>query len=305
MAPRPRNSGKSRDSAGKGLSTNEINRSTVIVKLKDVHNEPIQGQAMLKFYNQRSPGLSQQFDIRLPAQSRIERVPAFPFGLAQVFITPTKYRHKSIFINVPAGKPGLIEETCFVEPSKVKAVFPTFATISHKPQLNALWNLMQRSGIDEDVWNRFDDPQKACLFNIVAKLQREVVDSGEPVIKFVDKILELRPSRIFAAVRPELYDSCNGCRSVFRLVSGALHKLGDGWKRIGSFKTFDAAGNLQLTFAKKVDDWKADIDLDDHKGVQHAADVLKHKITDKDTHPYDIHQILVYFQGLYPGYTLV
>ena len=49
----------------------------------------------------------------------------------------------------------------------------------------------------------------------------------------------------------------------------------------------------------------ADIDLDDHKGIQHAADVLKHKITGKDTDPYDIHEILIYFQHLDPGYRLL
>jgi hypothetical protein len=49
----------------------------------------------------------------------------------------------------------------------------------------------------------------------------------------------------------------------------------------------------------------ADIDLDDHKGLQHAADVLKHKITGKDTDPYDIHEILVYFQHLDVGYRLL
>lgn len=48
----------------------------------------------------------------------------------------------------------------------------------------------------------------------------------------------------------------------------------------------------------------ADIDLDDHKGIKHAADVLKHKITGKNTDPYDLHQILIYFQGLDPDYRL-
>jgi hypothetical protein len=65
---------------------------------------------------------------------------------------------------VTAGRPRLIEEICFVEPSKVKAVFPTFREIGRKPQFDALWSLMQRSGIDENTWNRFDDPKKACFF---------------------------------------------------------------------------------------------------------------------------------------------
>lgn len=48
----------------------------------------------------------------------------------------------------------------------------------------------------------------------------------------------------------------------------------------------------------------ADIDIDDHQGIAHAADVLKHKITGQDTHPFDIHQILIFFQGVDPGYEI-
>jgi hypothetical protein len=32
--------------------------------------------------------------------------------------------------------------------------------------------------------------------------------------------------------------------------------------------------------------------------------VLKHRIADRDTHPYDIHNILLYFQDCDPGYEL-
>jgi len=63
---------------------------------------------------------------------------------------------------------------------------------------------------------------------------------------------------------------------------------------------------MQLTFATNpAGEYLADIDLDDHSGLQHAADVLKHKITGKNTNPYDIHQVLVYFQQIDPGYRLL
>ena len=39
-------------------------------------------------------------------------------------------------------------------------------------------------------------------------------------------------------------------------------------------------------------------------GIQHAFDVIKHKVTGRDTHPYDIHQILIFFQDIHPGYEL-
>ncbi len=46
----------------------------------------------------------------------------------------------------------------------------------------------------------------------------------------------------------------------------------------------------------------SDTDIDDHQGIQHAFDVIKHTISSSDSDPYDIHQILVFFQGLDPGY---
>jgi hypothetical protein len=49
----------------------------------------------------------------------------------------------------------------------------------------------------------------------------------------------------------------------------------------------------------------ADIDLDDHKGLGHVADVLKHKFSGKETDPYDINQILYFAQQLDAEYRLL
>jgi len=79
-----------------------------------------------------------------------------------------------------------------------------------------------------------------------------------------------------------------------------------GWDRFkerGSYKTPDPTGNFQLTFATNAQEGLAiDADLDDHQGIEHAFDVIKHKLTGRDSHPYDIHQILVKFQNIDPGY---
>jgi hypothetical protein len=63
-------------------------------------------------------------------------------------------------------------------------------------------------------------------------------------------------------------------------------------------------GNLQLTFATNAQEqFAVDADLDDHQGIKHAFDVIKHKFSG-DTHPYDIHEVLVKFHGIDPGYRL-
>jgi hypothetical protein len=48
----------------------------------------------------------------------------------------------------------------------------------------------------------------------------------------------------------------------------------------------------------------ADIDLDEHKNLKHVFDVIKHKLTGNETHPYFIHEVLVFSQGCDPEYRL-
>ncbi len=287
---------------------NDVNRSRVTVNLRDVGGKTIKDQVEIRFYNQRAQGLNQRFSVGFKGRPvSLRKVPAFPFGLAQVFINPKKYRYKSIFINVPAGKPGVIEESCFVEPDQVKPVFPSFSEIRTKRRWADLWRILRNSGIaNVSAWNKVGDQQKAGLFNIYAKAQREVVDGNKPVVRFIERITEFRPARVFAIVQTTLLGLVRNYPKGFHAVSGALHKFPDAWNPVdpdGSFKTHDSAGNLQLTFAENATgQFMTDIDIDDHQGIEHAADVLKHKITGKDTHPYDIREILVFFQGIDPGY---
>jgi hypothetical protein len=286
---------------------NDINRSSVRLNLKDVHGRTVTDRVEVKFYNQGSRELSQRFVVNFAGEpATLPGVPAFPFGLAEVQLNPTKYRYKSIFINVPAGKPGEIDETCFVEPDQVKPIFPEFAEIQTAARWEDLWRVLQASRIANlAAWNSLTDLQKAGLFNLHAKMQSEVADGGRPVISFIERITDFLPARIFAMAQDALHTLVSTNSKGFHAVSGALHDFGAAWSLIDSFKTFDAAGNLQLTFARNAaGDLKADIDIDDHQGIEHAADVLRHKITGKDTHPYDIHEILIYFQGLDPGYEL-
>jgi len=151
---------------------------------------------------------------------------------------------------------------------------------------------------------------KAGLLNICAKARKIEVQPGRTIVDCLRKLVQQRPERIFTIVDPDLHDLVLQKPEILRQVSGLLHKFPGGWKMLSekeSFKTSDPAGNLQLTFANDTSGeglLMVDADLDDHSGVQHAADVLKHWITGQDTHPYNIHQILKAFQNLDSGYRL-
>ena len=117
--------------------------------------------------------------------------------------------------------------------------------------------------------------------------------------------------RIYARVGKDLLSALRKHPQLYFSVNGGLHHFPDGWTSVtgaDSFKTLrDSAGNIQFTFAEKEgeDGYLVDIDLDDHKGLAHIADVLKHKFSGKNTDPYDIHQTLLFAQQLDPEYRLL
>jgi hypothetical protein len=92
-----------------------------------------------------------------------------------------------------------------------------------------------------------------------------------------------------------------------RAVSGKLHTPPPGFVAAGSFKTDDRHGNLQLSFFASAAAplvFKVDADIDDAAGIGHTFQVLRNWIRDDTTHPYDIHQILVFRQEATPDYVL-
>ena len=277
----------------------DVNRSQVEVTLKDVHRQAITDSVELKFYNRRAQSLNQRFRVQLQGgPALVGNVPAFPFGLAEVFITPTIYRYKSIFVDVPSGEPGHIDQTFFVEPARVRPEFPDISTGERWAELRRIL-----TGFTPG-WNGLGDRRKAGLLNLYAKMQEQSLNGTQKVVQFVESLHEVRPARVHVFVNRQLLELVESNPASFHRVDGSLHEFpSPEWKLVASFKTFEAAGNLQVTFASNgAGKFMADIDIDDHQGVEHAADVLKHKITGKDTHPYDIHQILIYFQNLDPGY---
>jgi hypothetical protein len=79
-----------------------------------------------------------------------------------------------------------------------------------------------------------------------------------------------------------------------------------GFDRAGSFKERGVPyGGLQVTLFTDGEVTEADIDVDDAGGLGHVFQVLDHFFTRGETHPYDIHQILTFHQGVDPGYRLV
>jgi len=301
------------------MSSN-VNRADVLVSLRDVHGRPIKDDVELIFKNMQVGSLSQSFPLKLDGLQDpvvLVGVPAFPTGRAQVFIKPNKYRSKSFFINVLGGTPNTINEILFVDPSKARPKLMDFKDLASKLYGAELLRILKASGIKEAIWDNLDKRNRATILNLSAKMFRETIKNGQTLISQVQNIdqellTKKNRARIFSNTEAGLLPALRKFPERFRGVSGVLHKFPGGFSPVGqdnSFKSRDEAGTIQLTFGTNAGGvFLADIDLDDHAGIQHAADVLKHRFSGDDTDPYDIHEILVHFQshlGVDPGYDLL
>lgn len=299
---------------------NHINRSDLEVHFKDIFGNMIADKVEIKIYNTQLQSLKNIFNVKFTGDqggpAPLEDIPAFPTGHAQMIVSPNKYRFKQRFINVQAGEINKITEYFFVEPSKANPHPIEFADLAAKSYGEELLRILKNSKIGAAAWNGLNKRNRATILNLCAKMSRETVKNGAKLITFVESIDQTwldnkHFERIYTRVKKELLSALRGYPQVYSGVNGGMHHFPSGWSSVkepDSFKTLrDSAGNIQLTFAEnnEEDGYLADIDLDDHKGLDHIADVLKHKFTGKNTDPYDIHQTLWFAQQLDPEYRLL
>jgi hypothetical protein len=192
-------------------------------------------------------------------------------------------------------------------------VAPAFATMPARAQHVLESTRLEHAPLNvggQALYDALDDIPRAGLLNLLAKMTATVLLDGSTVLDHVQSFYRLRGDRVFANVGKGLRDLVKTAVDArrFHLVDGALHQPPDRFRVVDSYKTIpDRYGNLQVTFFSSVATpltFKADIDVDDAQGIAHVFQVLGHWLTGQPTHPYDIHQILVAYQGIDPGYRL-
>jgi hypothetical protein len=123
-------------------------------------------------------------------------------------------------------------------------------------------------------------------------------------------LYRIRGDRVFVNVTVECRELVKTATAAgrFKKADDSLHTPPKDFRHAGSFKSLEAAGNLQLTFFEDNAAplrFKVDADIDDAGGLEHGFQVLRNWITGKPTHPYDVHQILLFHQKLDVGYELI
>jgi hypothetical protein len=293
-----------------------INVADVLVDFKDVYGQTITDEVDIKIYNTQLTSLKNWFTVKFKgAPETLPNVPAFPTGHAKMIITPKKYRFKQVFINVEAGVTNQLTQYFFVDPAQARPRLWDFGDIPSKLYGDELMRVLRNSNLDATAWGKLDKRNRATILNLCAKMWKETI-GGDRLITKVESIdltwLDSKHrERIYANVQGTLLKAMQNEPAVYSSVNGGMHHFPPGgWTpvpHLNSFKTLkDSAGNIQFTFAQNGQGaLLADIDLDDHTGLRHVADVLGHIFSGRETDPYDIHEILWFFQGLDAEYRLI
>jgi hypothetical protein len=276
--------------------------------------------------SQRAATVSVARDVPGRAPVKFERLIEGQTYLVKVF----PLRHRPIAQFATAGsddKPAPVQMYAPLHPDHVRAAtFPGYGDVHEdlKRVLEAS-RIEGMSGQGAQLYAALSDTQKAGLFNLFTRMAALVPEvdlqatgaatasgmveadvqvgplQGRPVWSFVDRLFGVRGDRIFVDVQPALIGLVQGAvaSGQFHGVSGSLHDPPAGYGQAGSFKSGERHGNLQLTFFSSLatpQAFKVDADIDDAAGLGHAFQVLRNFVTHGTTHPYDIHQILVFRQ---------
>jgi hypothetical protein len=280
--------------------------------LTDIEGRPL--KESVDVFLQHTTLSSAAVRTRLPAgkSALITGLHQQPEGTYRIEVDPPSYLPVSRFIVIKSEGTTSIDIPFPVDHSKVKRVeFP-----SHEKLVDDAKRVLEASvgvlGFETfsgaALYERLDNIRRAGLLNIVAKLGRTRFDpDGRSALSFVQQLVELRGDRFFAVVQKTLREETKNAVHSGQFVEapGMLHHPPDGFEHAGSFKTTDHFANLQLTFFARGDQWLADIDIDDANGIAHMFQVLRNTITGRPTHPFDVHELLVSYQKLDPGYALI
>jgi len=246
-------------------------------------------------------------------RSRIKySVGAPPGGIYSLKIMPANYRPIARFITVQeTGKDNLVV-VLPVDPGKVKrAIFKTYDQLPTDLRV-----VLERTAAGtalstvEEFYRNLTEHERAGLFNIYAKMKATLLENNRNTFDYVNSLNKVLPARFYANVSSEMFDEVKEMSErgkVFDRVNGSLHQIPDNHRQTGSYKTRDRYGNLQLTFSQHLEygSYMVDVDIDNSSGIEHIFDVITNEISNRDSHPYDIREILLRTQNLDPGYELI
>ena len=249
-------------------------------------------------------------DLDASKSIKITKLHAVPQGLYSIAIDPPSYLAVSQFVTVQDGTGSKLEIVFPIDSRKVTSVtFPEYANLAEDAgrvleSSDSVLGFEKKKG--GELYAALDNIRRAGFLNVATKCSATRLSNDATVGSYIQNLYELRGDRFFALVPRELREETKNsvAEDIFEPADETLHHGPRGYENAGSFKTRDHYGNLQLSFFTNGKDWRADIDIDDAKGLEHVFQVLRNELTGRPTHPFDIQQILIRYQNLDPGYHL-
>ena len=293
------------------IERNSVTEGQLKLELVDVFGNRIGQSVDLLFQNLQ---VAERRVVRRMPSSEVILVRGLrgaPQGLYCLEVDSPSYLPISQFVSLASDHSTDLRLSLAVNSRKIQSIqFPDFPQLSKELQL-----LLKRSDrvlsferkVGAALFQALDDIRKGGLLNIAAKTEATLLGNGKPVLGYFKQLLELRGDRFFVMASKELREETKNsvAAGLFHIVDSSLHHPPEGYSPAGSFKTEDRYGGLQLTFFMNSDECVVDVDIDDASGIEHLFQVLRNAISHRQTNPFDIHQILVYYQKIDPGYRLI
>ena len=242
-----------------------------------------------------------------------------PGGTYRFMLSPTNYQVIQFFMNLPPGGSVTRDKPCMfpVDPDQVINIgAPPFANLPQELQdflngadINNDGSIVPDGSAPpttgEDLYSALPPKLKAALLNLFLKSSNTILPDGSTCFSHIHILREQDQDRLFATADADLLQDAMNSKKLHS-VDFSLHKEILGYKLFSSFKTFDAQGNLQLTFSHKNNgnDLLVDMDIDEAQGIAHAFEVI-HNVFSGLTNPYNVREILMATQGLRPLYSFV
>jgi hypothetical protein len=289
--------------------------SDLVIRLRDARGKPLDDIADVTVTaHQTGVAVASKKAVKGSTAIKVSGLRSLAVYVVRAF--PLRHRPVGQFVLMPPSGTKTVELVCPVDPLRVRSVeFPPYASLSARARAVLEASTLEHPPQGVSGQALYDSPElsdvaRAGLCNLLAKMESTGLPDGKTVLDHVVSLYRVRGDRVFANVTIGLRDLIKTAvdDGRFRPVDSSLHTPPPGFTRAGSFKTDDRYGNLQVTFFSSVGaplQFKADIDIDDAAGLEHAFQVVGHWVSSQETHPYDIHEILLYHQGLDPGYVLV
>ena len=279
--------------------------TTLAVRLLDVHRQRLDDVVDVVVSRVRDGAVIAS--VRGIHASRSVTVTKLDPGTAcAIAVYPLRHRPVCLVTMLGTSK-TVVELICPLHPLRAQARFPGYDELPAPLVAVLEQSALETGPRGRALWGALDDLARAGLLNLYAKLSATLLGDA-PIWLHVRRVYRVRGDRIFAEVACDLRDQVKSWASVFTAVSGRLHAPPPGFAPAGSFKhTAFPSGILQLTFFVSVTaplTFLVDADIDEADGLGHVFQVLRNWLITGQTHPYDIHQLLI-TQSIDPGYTVV